>query len=447
MKNMKFKRGFLFLLTMFLFTFCANAQIREITGTLTDENNQGLPGATILIKGTENGATTDSYGNYSINVPQDSTLVFSYVGYLSEEVKITDQSEVNISFIPDITDFGEVVVVGYGVQKKSLVTGSIAKVKANDIVSTPSLRIEQALQGRTSGVVYNQTSGNPGTQITVRIRGISSNSNSEPLYIVDGLKTSKYVLNEIDPSDIESVEVLKDAASAAIYGSQGANGVIIITTKSGTAKKNHTEIVYDAYYGIQMAKPVEVMSAEQYREYFAKAYAYNNITEEDDNQVFQEYKENAYRHGSGFFPFVGAIDTLSEGTNWMNEVFQTAPMQKHHLSINTSSEKTSLYLGISYYTQDGVVGGAKNNFNRYNLTMNADHQANEWLKIGTHLILGQSKSRNLPTNDIYNNVVLSAMSFDPTVEAYWDNASEIPEVFRPLTDSLLQASDGRADII
>ena len=443
MKNMKLKRGFLFLLTMFLFTFCANAQIREITGTLTDENNQGLPGATILIKGTANGATTDSYGNYSINVPQDSTLVFSYVGYLSEEVKITDQSEVNISFIPDITDFGEVVVVGYGVQKKSLVTGSIAKVKAKDIVSTPSLRIEQALQGRTSGVVYNQTSGNPGTQITVRIRGISSNSNSEPLYIVDGLKTSKYVLNEIDPSDIESVEVLKDAASAAIYGSQGANGVIIITTKSGTAKKNHTEIVYDAYYGIQMAKPVEVMSAEQYREYFAEAYAYNNITEGDDNQVFQEYKENAYRQGSRFFPFVGAIDTLSEGTNWMNEVFQTAPMQKHHLSMNTSSENTSLYLGISYYTQDGVVGGAKNNFNHYNLTMIADHQANDWLKIGTHLILGQSKSRNLPTNDIYNNVVLSAMSFDPTVEAYWNNASEIPEVFRPLTDSLLQASDGR----
>jgi TonB-dependent starch-binding outer membrane protein SusC len=508
------KKKFTFLKMFLIFILAVtltqvHAQEKKITGKIIDETGNTMTGATVRIKGTEKGAISDVNGIYTILADTGSTLQISFAGYMTEEVVVGESGIMDINLIPTIESLEEVVVVGYGVQKKSLVTGSISKVKTEDIVSTPALRIEQALQGRTSGVVFNQTSGNPGAQVTAHIRGVSSNSTSEPLFIIDGLKTSKNVMNEIDPSDIESVEVLKDGASAAIYGSEGANGVIIITTKSGTGKKDHTEIVYDAYYGFQKASPVEVMDANQYREYFAEAYAYNKryssatgldgpanainklydiyasptdsitfkyntpeykydllkskldeaLSNESITQAqydknlnainlkkalsFNEYKASAYRTNSKYTPFVGNIDTLSQGTNWMDEIFQVAPMQKHHLSVTTSTEKSNLYLSASYFTQDGVVGGSKNNFTRYNIRVNADHQAKKWLKLGTHLTLAQSKSRNLPVNDIYNNVVLSAMCFDPTAPMYYNSYDEIPDVFKPLADSMLTNSDGK----
>lgn len=499
----------IFVTTLLMSFLMVSAQDRNISGKVTDENGNVLTGATVVIKGTTKGTSTDIDGNFSLSIPENTVLVFSYIGYLTEEVTVSGQTDLQIGLLPELANINEVVVVGYGVQKKSLVTGSISKVKSDEITSTPALRIEQAIQGRTSGVVFNQASGNPGAQITVRIRGVASNSNSDPLYILNGFKTSKYVMNELDPADIESIEVLKDAASAAIYGSQGANGVIILTTKSGSGKKNATVVEYDAYYGFQKANPVEVMNAHQYREYFSEAYAYNkrrtSVTALDNpanslnnligiynsaedsltfkyntpeykydflktkldealqsgaitqaqytstlNAIntrkalsFEEYKNNAYRKGSGFSPFVGNIDTLSNGTDWMNEIFQLAPMQKHHISLTTGSENSNLYLGASYFTQDGVVGGDKNNFTRYNLTVNADNQAKSWLKLGTHLTVAESKSRNLPVNDIYNNVVLSAMSFDPTAPKYWNTVSDIPVIFQPLADSLLQTPDGK----
>lgn len=500
----------LFLIAL-LFNFQLYAQDKTITGkVVSNEDNSPLAGATIQIKGSQKGTIADADGIFMMTFSGDTnTLVVSFVGYLTEEKIVTDESNIEIALIPNISKLDEVVVVGYGVQKKNLVTGSISKVKTEDIVSTPSLRVEQALQGRTSGVVFNQTSGNPGAQITVRIRGVGSNYSADPLFIVNGLKTSKYVMNEIDPSDIESVEVLKDAASSAIYGSEGANGVIIITTKSGNNKKEHTQIQYDAYYGIQKAKPVKVMSAKEYRDYFAEAYAYNKrlaagnslnapatslnnlydiyptsqdsltftyntpeykysylVTKLDEAVAngsitqaqyesnlksinkkkalsFDEYKSMAYRSNSGYAPFAGNIDTVTDGTNWMDKIFQVAPFQKHHLSLTTSTEKTNLYLGLSYYSQDGVVGGPKNNFTRYNLTVSADNQAKSWLKLGSNLTIAQSKSKNLPVNDIYNNVVLSAMCFDPTIGDYWKNTSDLPSVYLPLKDSLLTSSDGK----
>jgi len=201
-----------------------------------DETGAPLPGATVKIKGTDKAVVTDVNGTYSITAATGSTLVFSYVGYNTQEIAVGESNVIDVSMAPEVTEMSEVVVIGYGVQKKSLVTGSISKIKSDELVAQPSSRLEQSLQGKTAGVVFNKTSGNPGAGITVRIRGVSSNGNADPLFIIDGMKTSKYVFNEINPNDIESVEVLKDAASAAIYGSEGANGVIIVTTKSGKKK-------------------------------------------------------------------------------------------------------------------------------------------------------------------------------------------------------------------
>lgn len=500
-------------LIVFLFSLSqVFGQDRTITGKVVDETGATLPGATVSLKGTQKGTVTDINGVYSISVPATGgTLEISYVGYQPKQVEIGESNVIDVNMAQDVQSLEQVVVVGYGVQKKSLVTGSISKVKSEDIVSQPSLRVEQALQGRTSGVVFNQTSGNPGAQISVRVRGVGSGDNTDPLFIIDGLKTSKYVMNEIDPSDIESVEVLKDAASAAIYGSEGANGVIIITTKSGAGKKDHTEVVYSAFYGVQKANPVEVMNADQYRDYFAEASAnnkrleavkaldlqafninklfslytseqdsvnirysdaddkYNSLKNRLDNALasgsitqaqydnaldgtsglnkkkalsFEEYKKLAFRNDKNgkFKPFYGNIDTVGKGTDWMKEIFQEAPMQNHHISITTSTEKTNLYLAGSYFTQDGVVAGEKNNFSRYNFMVNADHQAKDWLKVGTHVTLAQSKARNLPTNSIFNNVVLSAMSFDPTAPIYFPD-SIIKDLEHP--DSMLRSSDGR----
>ncbi|HOT14550.1 MAG TPA: TonB-dependent receptor [Bacteroidales bacterium] len=539
---------------LLLVTFLAGlvqlyAQDRTITGKIVDEAGNILPGATVTLKGTTKVTVTDLNGVYSLSAPQEGgTLVVSYVGYTSQEVQIGESNTVDINLQPDIQALNEVVVVGYGVQKKSLVTGSIAKVKAEDLANQPALRVEQALQGKTSGVIFNQTSGNPGAQVTVRIRGVSSNGKSEPLFIIDGMKTSKFVMNEIDPADIESVEVLKDAASAAIYGSEGANGVIIITTKSGAGNKEKVTVTYDGYYGWQVADPVAVMSTAQYKDYFREAYAYDksieasnsiksfalpafvekvsywtdaadslifkyntpayqyervrsiaepalqkaltnqqtllsngSITQKQyDNNVkainnklealanlrpltFEQYKANLFNKklnsptDKAYANIRDNVDTTSNGTNWMDEIFQVAPMQKHHISVQASSEKANLYLSASYFTQDGVVGGAKNNFTRYNFRLNGDVQATKWMKLGSNVTVAQSKSRNLPLNDLYGGIISAAMSHDPTIVPYWNDTSEVFAYYRSvgrnytteaaredlLNNRLLKTEDGR----
>ncbi|HPO64442.1 MAG TPA: TonB-dependent receptor plug domain-containing protein [Bacteroidales bacterium] len=267
-----------FLLATFLMGMAAAfAQEKPITGKVVDETGASLPGATVKIKGTDKAVVTDVNGTYSITAATGSTLVFSYVGYATQEITVGESNVIDVAMSPEVTEMSEVVVIGYGVQKKSLVTGAIAKVKSDEMVGQPSSRLEQSLQGRTAGVVFNKTSGNPGAQVTVRIRGVSSNGNADPLFIIDGMKVSKYVFNEINPNDIESVEVLKDAASAAIYGSEGANGVIIVTTKSGKDKKGKASVSYDGYYGWQQASYAPVMSASQYIDYFREAYAYDRM--------------------------------------------------------------------------------------------------------------------------------------------------------------------------
>src|SRR5512137_1900753 len=229
--NMR-KFTILFLGLMLVLTTLAYSQERLITGTVTSgEDGSPLPGASVVVKGTITGTTTDMDGKFSLSVPENSILLISFVGFLPEEIPVTAQTDIAVTLLPDISRLEEIVVIGYGVQKKSLVTGSIAKVEEKDLENSVSTRFEQALQGKVSGMVVAQNSGAPGSGLTIKLRGNSSDANNSPLIIVDGVRTGG--MEYLNPADTAFIEVLKDAASSAIYGADGSNGVLLITTKKG----------------------------------------------------------------------------------------------------------------------------------------------------------------------------------------------------------------------
>ncbi|MGM0408977.1 MAG: TonB-dependent receptor plug domain-containing protein, partial [Bacteroidota bacterium] len=236
----------LFLLIILIFSLQAFAQKVSIEGVVTNSFGETLPGATVLEKGTTNGTSTDIDGYYKLEVSADAILHFSYVGMEAKEIPVNGQTTINVQLEPTFTDLDEVVVIGYGVQKKSLVTGAISKVSSEDLEKNQP-RLEQALQGKTAGVNIMQESGSPGGGITMRIRGTGTNRNSNPLFVVDGMRTGG--IEYLNPNDIESIEILKDAASAAIYGAEAGNGIVLVTTKSGD--KGKSTINYSANYGIQ----------------------------------------------------------------------------------------------------------------------------------------------------------------------------------------------------
>jgi len=354
-------------------------QTKTVSGVVYDENKATVPGATIMIKGTNDGALSDMDGKFTLKAPASATtLVVSFVGMITQEVAITGESLV-ITLSASTTSLEQVVVVGYGVKKKSLVTGSISSVKSKDLQSTASSRADQAIQGKISGVMVLPTSGSPGAGSKIRIRGTNSNSNSNPLYIVDGMKTSD--INNIDPGDIESMEVLKDAASSAIYGTEGANGVILITTKSG--KSGKSEIMYDFQFGTQSVRSdMKLMDTTQYRQWMTES-----------GQVTKN------RFGAN--------------TDWLEETFQTAPMQKHHLSFSGGNDKTVFMVSGSYLTQDGIVGGDLANYNRYTTRMNLKSDVKKWLEVGGNLSYSHSNQKNVGQDDEYRSLVNSALLIDP----------------------------------
>jgi len=233
------------------FVLAANAQTVKVTGVVTSsEDGLPLPGVSVSVKGTTIGTMSDMNGSYSLDVPLNSTLEFSFVGMTAKEFEITGATTLNVVLDPVISSIDEVVVIGYGTQKKSMVTGAIAKVDGDDLRKSADMRVTQALQGKTAGVVISSNSGQPGDNVSIRIRGIGTNGDAEPLYIVDGLPMSGEGIDFLSPGDIESIEVLKDAASSAIYGARGANGVVLITTKTGKTDSKMT-VNYDGYYGVQ----------------------------------------------------------------------------------------------------------------------------------------------------------------------------------------------------
>ncbi|ALO16443.1 TonB-linked outer membrane protein, SusC/RagA family [Salinivirga cyanobacteriivorans] len=411
------KKITLLTLTFLLMSFSLWAQ-RMVTGVVNDTEGNTLPGVNVVLKGTTQGTITNPEGKYSIEVPgDDAVLVFSFISYKTEEVQVGDKSQLDVTLIPSLEALSEVVVVGYGVQKKSLVTGAISKVDARDL-ETSQVRVEQAMQGKTAGVNIMQESGSPGGGITMRIRGTGTNRNANPLFIVDGMRTGG--IEYLNPSDIESIEILKDAASAAIYGAAAGNGVVLITTKSG--KKGKAKINYTGNFGIQSVRKFnEVLNAEEYASYYRDGlrheYNMNYFGQEIPEELMQILLDGAFPYNP---------DTLGEGTDWMNEIFSPAQIQEHNISISGGDEKNSYFFSTAFLSQGGIVGGSKSNFDRITTRINADHKAKDWLEFGTKISYTHFERKSIGENNEFGGVISNAMNIDPITPVYFDDTTQIP---------------------
>jgi TonB-linked SusC/RagA family outer membrane protein len=381
-----------------------------VTGTVSDEKGIGLPGVNVVIVGTAVGTTTDALGKYTIHVrDEQKTLQFSFVGYVTADEVVNRRTVINVQMKPSAFDLAEAVVVGYGIQKKSLITGAIAKVTAQEMARGNNLRVNQALQGKTAGVVIMNNSGQPGDFVSVRIRGIGTNGDSEPLYIVDGLPTNGYGIDYLSPSDIESVEVLKDAASAAIYGARAANGVILITTKRGGTGK--TQITYENYVGVQNPwRKLDVLNKNEY---------------------LMLQNEAAANAGQPWKFTQAMMDTLSYDTDWQAQMFnRNAPKTNHQITFSGGTEKASFMSSINYFKQDGIVAKGKSQFERFTYKLTTDWDMGI-VKIGSSINLANMNSKGIGTNDHFAATsLIQALNTPPIVPVtFADGSWATPEDF------------------
>jgi TonB-linked SusC/RagA family outer membrane protein len=394
---------------------------RTIIGQVKDDNNESLVGVTVIVKESLTiGTATDEKGNFTLSIPNNAkTLVFSYVGYTSKEIEIGNLSVFQVQLSQDNKILKEVVVVGYGEQRREDITGSISSIKVNELRNIPQTSVDQLMQGKASGVVVTNNSGQPGSSASVRIRGITSlNGNNEPLYVIDGVpvsgdgqnisstgqgatsgfswagggngQTALSPLSSLNPSDILSIDILKDASATAIYGSRASNGVVIITTKRG--KSNAGKISYDGFYGIQSpSRFLDVLPLNE----FAK---------------FQN--EMATSYGIGTRQEFRDPSLLGIGTDWQRELMKPAGMMSHQLSISGGNEKSQYYISGAYMNQDGIIAGS--GFDRYSVRLNMDNQVKKWFKVGTNFTTSRTKER-ITLNDDGEGVVSSAILQSPDV--------------------------------
>jgi len=369
-----------------------------ITGKVISANDESvLAGVSVRLKGTSEGVNTDKNGNFEMKVSQaNGTLVFTYVGFNAKEVNINGQSVVNVSLTPSDTKLQNVVIIGYGTVKKSDLTGSVSQVKAEQINAFPTTSLMQSLSGRASGVQVLQNTGAPGDGISIRIRGTNSlQGNNEPLYVIDGFPTDDPTL--VNNADIESIEILKDASATAIYGSRGANGVVLITTKKGKAGK--TQVNIESSYSSQtLRKKLKLMNAKQY------ATLYNE----------QQINDN----GTPFFS-QGYIDSLGKGYDWQNLVFQAAPMKTLSVNINGGTEKTQFSVTGSTVNQKGIIKGSE--YSRYSLDFNINHAISKKLNVSLASIMTRTMNDQLNDGAGSNrgqSMISGAISAPPTLTPY-----------------------------
>ena len=389
-----------------------------VTGTVTDmSTGEPLPGVNIIIKGTSTGVITNTEGKFSIDVPgSDAILVFSYVGYLPEEVSVGNQSVINVSLSPNIKLLDEIVVIGYGTSKVKDLTSSITTVKSDEISKTPSGQTMQSLQGKVAGLQVIGT-GEPGTSPTIRIRGVGSYPKADannhlispetPLYVVDGMFFDN--IDFLSPSDIASISVLKDASAAAIYGVRAANGVILIETKSGSFNQK-AKITYDGYYGVQVAENVlKMANANEFSTYIREA---GGTDADNILQAMQRFGRSRVN------PNVPDVNT-----DWYKEILRPANIQNHSFNISGGTEKASYALGTSYFYQEGIMN-MKNDYNRFNFHSRIDYKATDWLNAGGNFIfsngiqyLDQKSAWNLayfavPILPVYDELNTNATPID-----------------------------------
>jgi TonB-linked SusC/RagA family outer membrane protein len=348
----------------------------KVTGKVTEADGQGIPGVSILVKGTMVGTITDFDGNYTIDAEAQSTLVFSFVGFTTVEMPVGNQTVINVQLREQAFDVEEVVVVGYGTQKVKDLTSSITTVKSDDLVKTPSGQAMQALQGKVAGLQV-VSSGSPGNSPTIRVRGVGSypgQNNEAPLYVVDGMFFDN--IDFLNPTDIASISVLKDASAAAIYGVRAANGVVLIETKSGGYNKK-TEITYDGYYGMQVAQNVLKM---------ANAEQFTTMAMESGSAADASFILNAMqRYGrSRVNPNVPDVNT-----DWYKEILRPADIQNHSIGVEGGNQNASYSIGVNYFAQEGILD-MKNEYERFNLRTKLDFKATDWFTIGGNMILSNA---------------------------------------------------------
>lgn len=355
-----------------------------VSGKVTDsESGEGLPGVTVVEKGTSNGTITDLDGNYTLSVSAEASLLISYVGYVTEEILVAGQTTIDLGLIPDIISLEDVVVIGYGTVKKSDLTGAVASVSSEELNQSAVIGVDQALQGRTAGVSVTSNSGTPGGATQVMIRGMGTITDPNPLFVVDGMPMSAADVGVLNPGDIESTEILKDASAAAIYGTRAANGVVMITTKKGSADKS--SITYDMYEGVQVVgKKIDLLSGDQYL---------------------------ALRDTMGI-----ASEVAETNTDWQDEIFRKAAIRKHQLTFLGGSENLQYAVMGSYYKQEGIVKNT--DYERYTFRVNTSANIKPWLTVGENISFVHSTQNRVLEQNEWVSVIIAALTNDPAIPVY-----------------------------
>lgn len=390
---MKGKSTFILLLFSLFFSATSWAQEIDVSGkVISKSEGTPLPGVSVVVQGSKTGVATNANGGFNIRVAKGSILVFSQIGLATQTFTVVDNQPITISMVDQIGDLSEVVVVGYGTQKKSVVTGAISQVKSSDLENMPVMRIEQSLQGRTSGLTITTSSGQPGDGATLRIRGTTSINNSEALYIVDGVQIGGGI-DFLNQADIESIEVLKDAASAAIYGSRAANGVVIVTTKKGS-KNGKMNVNYNTYLGTQApSRKLDLLNATQYATLYNEAQLAANPTST---------------------PRFNNPSALGVGTDWQSAVFNnSAKIQNHELSLSGGNDKSTYYSSFGYFDQDGIVATSNSKFKRFTARFNSEHQLTNSIKFGQTIGYTRINAVGVSTNTEYGSPLNRAINIDP----------------------------------
>jgi TonB-linked SusC/RagA family outer membrane protein len=385
----------------------SNNTDKRISGVATDAKGETLPGVSVTIKGTSTGTVTDLAGKYSITVKSNNILSFTYISYVTQEITVENESVINVVLSESSTSLNDVVVIGYGTQKKRDLTGSVSSISEAEIKKVPIASIGQALQGRAAGVQVTQTSQKPGGEVSVRIRGGNSlQGGNEPLYVIDGFPIYNESGPSINPNDIASIEILKDASATSIYGSRGANGVVLITTKKGRAGK--AIINFETYYGIQqVSKMLPLLNAKEYAGLFNEAY-------------INDGKPAVYRQSY--------IDSLGEGTNWQKEIFRSATIQNYQLSFAGGSDKTQYSISANYFNQAGVI--INSDYKRASLRINLDTKVTDKFKVGTNIAITRSNENGVLTDvegGRNGSVVNAALVMNPILPVYNGDGSFVLE--------------------
>lgn len=408
------------LMTIQLSANVITQQGSRLTGTVVDSKGEPLIGVNVLVKNSSSGAITDIDGQFSIdNVASGAVLTVSYIGYITQEITVGDRSVIKITLMDDTQALEEVVVVGYGSFKKSDLTGAISQVKGDDLVNLPMRSAADALQGKAAGVMVTATSGSPGSVGSVRIRGVGTINNNDPLYVVDGLPQDD--IKWLNARDIESIEVLKDASAQAIYGARAANGVILISTKRGESGATYrSSIEFDMNIGFQnIPKRYNMLDAAGFMEYKNRAYANAGrelmddfATAEKREQILSFLEKNGGR----------------SGTDWWKEVTREgadAPVQNYNLAFSGGMDKLRYRASFSYTDMQGILSGSE--YQRLTGRLNVDNEVTKWLTLSANLSVSYEERRNLDENSAYTGTVFSTATADPITPVYRDNLVDIPD--------------------